>query len=296
LWIKRDDQTGLALGGNKVRKLEFIVARALAEGADTLITAGGAQSNHCRQTAAAAAKVGLQCELILNGTKPELAGGNLLLDRLFGAHEHWIERRQRVAKFAEVAGQLRAQGRKPHVIPVGGSTGVGATGYVVAMIELMEQLRATGRRVDHIVFGSSSGGTQAGILVGASVSGFTGRLHGVSIDKNDPEHLEYETEVAQIANDCADYIGVATRFTKEDVKMVYGYAGEGYGIVGDLEREAIRLMARTEGILLDPVYAGRAFGTLVDLIRKGTFRREETVLFWHTGGAPALFAYARELL
>ncbi len=296
LLIKRDDQTGLALGGNKARKLEFIVGRALAEGADTLVTAGAAQSNHCRQTAAAAAKAGLKCEILLNGKQPELAGGNLLLDRIFGATEHWIDRSQRPAKLKEIPEQLRAQGRTPHVIPVGGSNGVGATGYVLAMIELTEQLRASGQRVDHIVFGSSSGGTQAGIILGARVTGFAGQLHGLSIDKNDPEHLEYEIEVAQIANDCAQYIGADARFTKEDVKMVYGYMGEGYGMVGDLERDAIRMMARTEGILLDPVYAGRAFGALVDLIRKGTFRRDETVLFWHTGGAPALFAYARELL
>ena len=295
LLIKRDDQTGLALGGNKSRKLEFLVGHALAEGADTLITAGAAQSNHCRQTAAAGAKAGLRCELILNGKPPELPEGNLLLDRIFGAHEHWIERSQRAAKFAELAGQLRAQGRRPHVIPVGGSNGVGATGYVVAMQELMDQLRASGQRVDHIVFGSSSGGTQAGILVGARVAGFAGGLHGISIDKNDPEHLEYEIEVAHIANACADYIGFATRFTPDEVKMVYGFAGEGYGVVGDLEREAIYLMARKEGILLDPVYAGRAFGGLVQLIRHGTFRPDETVLFWHTGGAPALFAYARDL-
>jgi D-cysteine desulfhydrase len=296
LLIKRDDQTGLALGGNKVRKLEFLVGQALREGADTLITAGAAQSNHCRQTAAAAAKAGLHCELILNGTKPELAQGNLLLDRIFGTQEHWIERPQRAAKFAELAGQLRAQGRQPHVIPVGGSNGVGATGYVVAMIELLDQLRVSGQRVDHIVFGSSSGGTQAGMLVGARIAGFSGQLHGVSIDKNDPEHLEYEIEVAQIANACAQYIGAPVRFAKDDVTMIYGCAGDGYGVVGDLEREAIRLMARTEGILLDPVYAGRAFGGLLNLIRQGNFRRDETVLFWHTGGAPALFAYARELL
>jgi D-cysteine desulfhydrase family pyridoxal phosphate-dependent enzyme len=295
LLIKRDDLTGLAMGGNKVRKLEFLVGQALAERADTLITAGGAQSNHCRQTAAAAAKAGMGCELILNGTKPEMPEGNLLLDRIFGVHEHWIERRQRAAKFSEVAERLRALGRKPHVIPVGGSNGVGATGYVVAMMELMEQLRLSGQRVDHIVFGSSSGGTQAGILLGARVAGFSGQLRGVSIDKNDPEHLEYEIEVVTIANAGADYIGVETRFTQDDVKMIYGYAGEGYGVVGELEREAIQLMARTEGILLDPVYAGRAFGGLLSLIRQGTFRPDETVLFWHTGGAPALFAYAREL-
>jgi D-cysteine desulfhydrase len=295
LLIKRDDQTGLALGGNKTRKLEFLVGQALAQGADTLVTAGAAQSNHCRQTAAAAAKAGLKCELILNGKKPELANGNLLLDQLLGASEHWIERPQRSAKLRELPEQLRAQGRKPYVIGVGGSNGVGATGYVVAMIELMEQLRLSKQRVDHVVFGTSSGGTQAGMVLGARVAGFTGQLHGLSIDKNDPEHREYEIEVAQIANDCADYVGSAERFTQDDVKVVYGYKGEGYGIVGHLEREAIRLMARCEGIILDPVYAGRAFGALVDLIRRRTFKRDETVLFWHTGGAPALFAYARDV-
>jgi L-cysteate sulfo-lyase len=268
----------------------------LAEGADTLVTAGAAQSNHCRQTAAAAAKAGLRCELILNGTKPDLPGGNLLLDRFFGANEHWIERRQRVAKFEEVAEQLRAQGRKPHVIPVGGSNDVGATGYVVAMKELTEQLRVSGERVDHIVFASSSGGTQAGILLGGNVSGYQGKLHGVSIDKDDAENSEYENEVAQIANACADYVGVDVQFTQHDVEVLYGYMGGGYGVVGGLEREAIRLMARTEGVLLDPVYTGRAFGALVDLIRKGSFHSDETVLIWHTGGTPALFAYASELL
>src|SRR5712691_1128335 len=163
LLIKRDDQTGLALGGNKARKLEFLVGQALAWGCDTLVTAGGAQSNHCRRTAAAAAKAGLRCELILNGKKPDLPNGNLLLNRLFDAREHWIDRPQRAAKLRELPEQLRARGRKPYVIGVGGSNGVGATGYVVAMIELMEQLRVSGQRVDHIVFGTSSGGTQAGL-------------------------------------------------------------------------------------------------------------------------------------
>ena len=295
LLIKRDDQTGLALGGNKTRKLEFLVGDALAQGADTLVTVGAAQSNHCRQTAAAAAKAGLQCELILNGTKPELPNGNLLLNDLFGATEHWIDRSHRAAKLTELTDHLRAQGRKPYAIGVGGSNGVGATGYVVAMIELMEQLNSSGQRVDHIVFGTSSGGTQAGIELGARIAAFSGKLHGLSIDKNDPEHLEYEIEVAQIANHCAEYLGSAVRLTRDDIHVVYGYMGEGYGVVGELEREAIRLVARSEGIVLDPVYAGRAFGALLDLIRQGVFNRGETVLFWHTGGVPALFAYAKEV-
>jgi D-cysteine desulfhydrase len=150
--------------------------------------------------------------------------------------------------------------------------------------------------VDHVVFGTSSGGTQAGVVLGARLAGFKGQLHGLSIDKNDPEREDYEIEVAQIANECAEYLGSDVRLTKKDVKVVYGYMGEGYGVVGDLEREAIRLMARCEGIILDPVYAGRAFGALVDLIRENVFKRGETVLFWHTGGGPALFAYAKDLV
>jgi len=296
LLIKRDDQTGLAFGGNKTRKLEFLVGQALKEGADTLVTAGAAQSNHCRQTAAAAAKAGLKCELILNGDKPAELEGNLLLNELLGAKEHWIKRSERAAKLAEIPAQLRDQGRKPYVIGIGGSNGIGATGYVVAMIELMGQLRVSGQEVDHIVFGSSSGGTQAGLVVGARLTGFKGQLHGLSIDKGDLELDSYEEEVAQIANECAEYIGFDSGFNWPDIKIVYGYLGEGYGVVGDLEREAIRLMAQTEGIILDPVYAGRAFGALVDLIRKKTFKRGERVLFWHTGGGPALFAYSKELM
>jgi L-cysteate sulfo-lyase len=295
LLIKRDDQTGLALGGNKTRKLEFLVGQALDQGADTLVTAGAAQSNHCRQTAAAA-KAGLKCELILDGKKPELPNGNLLLDELLGAKCHWIERAQFPVKLSNLPEELRAQGGKPYVIGIGGSNGVGATGYVLAMMELTEQLRATQHDVDHIIFASSSGGTQAGAVLGAQVSGFGGQLHGVSIDKDDRERKTYEEEVAQIANECAQYIGSEVRLAKEHIKVIYGYTGEGYGVVSNLEREAIRLMARWEGIILDPVYTGRAFGALVDLIRKGVFKRGETILFWHTGGAPALFAYAQDLI
>ena len=295
LLIKRDDLTGLALGGNKTRKLEFLVGQALEQGADTLVTVGAAQSNHCRQTAAAAAKAGLRCELILTGIRPDVANGNLLLNELLGATCHWIERSQRPVKVRELTEQLRAQNRQPYAIPVGGSNGVGATGYVVAMQELVAQLTAQKLPVDHLVFGSSSGGTQAGMVLGASIAGFKGQLHGLSIDKDAPELEAYEKEVAQIANECAEYIGSEMRLAKDDIKVVHGYVGEGYGVIGDLEREAIRLMARCEGIILDPVYAGRALGALLDLIRKGAFKKDETILFWHTGGAPALFACAKEL-
>jgi L-cysteate sulfo-lyase len=296
LLIKRDDQTGLALGGNKTRKLEFLVGQALEQGADTLVTAGAAQSNHCRQTAAAAARAGLRCELLLNGTKPELPNGNLLLDELLGARIHWVQRSEREAKLSEISEELRKQGDKPYVIPVGGSNGVGATGYVLAMIELAEQLDGMNRRVDHVVFASSSGGTQAGIVVGAQVTGFKGKLHGVSIDRDDSESATYEGELADIANETAKYVGFDAQFAAGDFTVAYDYLGGGYGIVSDLERRAIRLLASREGIVLDPVYTGRAMGALLDLIRKKAFRSDETALFWHTGGAPALFAYAKDLI
>jgi D-cysteine desulfhydrase family pyridoxal phosphate-dependent enzyme len=296
LLIKRDDQTGLALGGNKTRKLEFILGDALDKNADTLITLGAAQSNHCRQTAAAAARMGLRCELLLNGKKPDLPNGNLFLNELFGAKIHWIDRSQRAAKAQELAEQLRKDGRHPYLIPVGGSNAVGAVGYVTAMIELFEQLKAKQLRVDHLVFGSSSGGTQAGMVVGARAAGFTGQLLGIGIDKDESDNGPYEQELADIANETATRIGLNAQFNPADFKVVRGYMGGGYGVVGQLEREAIRTLAQEEGILLDPVYAGRAFGAMLDLIRKKTFGENETVLFWHTGGAPALFSYVKELL
>ena len=296
LLIKRDDQTGLALGGNKTRKLEFLVGEALEQGADTLVTAGAAQSNHCRQTAAAAAKAGLRCELLLNGTKPKSSNGNLLLDELLGARIHWVQRSERDAKLSKIPDELRKQGGKPYVIPVGGSNGVGATGYVLAMMELAEQLNGLNRRIDRIVFASSSGGTQAGIVAGAKVIGFNGKLHGVSIDRDDSESAIYQRELADIANETAKYVGFNAHFTASDFSVAYDYLGGGYGVVSDLEREAIRLLASCEGVILDPVYTGRAMGALLDLIRKKAFRSNETVLFWHTGGAPALFAYAEDLV
>jgi L-cysteate sulfo-lyase len=233
---------------------------------------------------------------LLNGTKPELPNGNLLLDELLGARVHWIQLSERVAKLRELPDQLRKEGRKPYVIPVGGSNGVGATGYVLVMIELVEQLDGINRRVDHVVFASSSGGTQAGVVVGAKVTGFDGKLHGVSVDKGDREDRPYEHELADIGNETAKYIGFDAQFTAKDFNVLYDYLGGGYGVASDLEREAIRLLGSREGILLDPVYTGRSMGALVDSIHKKAFRPDETVLFWHTGGAPALFAYAKDLI
>ena len=294
LLIKRDDQTGLALGGNKVRKLEYLIGDALAKGADTIITLGAIQSNHCRQTAAAAAVAGLRCELILNGKKPDLPNGNLFLDEIYGANIRWIERSQRAAKAKELTEQLKSEGRKPYLIPVGGSNGIGAVGYVAAMEELAAQLN--GRKVDRIVFASSSGGTQAGMALGARLGGFTGKITGIGIDKDDRDLGRYEQELADIANEAAQIIAPKENFSPSDFEVIRGYVGGGYGIVSDLEKNAIRLLARQEGILLDPVYAGRAFGAFLDLLKTDKFSKDETILFWHTGGAPALFAYVKELI
>ena len=298
LLIKRDDQTGLAPGGNKTRKLEFLLADALAQGADMVITAGAAQSNHCRQTAAAAASAGLVCHLVLGGQRPEPGqplNGNLLLDEILGAKIHWAGQERRDDRLAEVARQLRAQGYHPYVIPYGGSNAVGATGYVRAMEELAAQLAASGQRVDHIVFASSSGGTQAGLMVGAKVTGFAGQVLGIRIDKNDPREGPFDGAVLKLAQATAARVRLNTPITAQDCVIDANYTGGGYGVVGKLEREAIDLMARYEGILLDPVYTGRAFGALVDLVCRKKFTRTETILFWHTGGAPALFAYAADL-
>ena len=295
LLVKRDDQTGLALGGNKTRKLEFLIADALKKRADTVITTGAPQSNHCRQTAAAAAQVGMGCELVLGGNEPEVPNGNVLLDLFCGANLHWTTRERRNAKMEEVARQLRRLKHNPYIIPVGGSNGLGALGYVQAMIELNDQLSKGRVKVDTIVFATSSGGTQAGMVVGARISGFKGKILGMSIDQRSSQEPSYQSELAAIANEAANLIDSRYEFTEDDFTVNYDYLGLGYGVVGNLERESIRLTACTEGLLLDPVYSGRAMGGLVDLIKKGFFSLKDTVLFWHTGGAPALFAYAREL-
>jgi D-cysteine desulfhydrase family pyridoxal phosphate-dependent enzyme len=299
LLIKRDDQTGLALGGNKTRKLEYLMADALEQKADVILTAGAAQSNHCRQTAAAATKLGLRCVLVLGGTPPEVPNGNLLLNTMLGADIEWTDREHRLERMEEISAELRKGGRRPYVIPYGGSNGVGAQGYVTAMQEALEQLGMMGQHVHTMVVASSSGGTQAGLGLGARLSGFDGKIIGISIDKGERGPTSYESELASIANASASLMGVSTRMLPEDFNVDYGYLGGGYGVVGPLEREALSLMARYEGIILDPVYTGRAFGALLDMIRRGGFGSEDedaAVLFWHTGGAPACFAYAGELV
>jgi D-cysteine desulfhydrase family pyridoxal phosphate-dependent enzyme len=281
--VKRDDLTGLGLGGNKTRKLEFLLAEALANGALTLITTGAVQSNHCRQTAAAAAHFGLDCILVLAGDKPGISSGNLLLDHLFGAEIIWTTRPQREQALHEAFNLAWEQGRRPYLVPYGGSSPTGAAAYAFAIQELMEQ--NTG--IDWIVFASSSGGTQAGLVVGAALFNYSGRILGISVDE--PQHI-LQARVAELATTTAEHLGNPKHFSASDIRVNSDYLGGGYGILGSAEKEAIRLFAHHEGLLLDPVYTGRAAAGLIGLIRQNYFHPDETILFLHTGGTPALFA------
>jgi D-cysteine desulfhydrase len=293
LYIKRDDQTGLATGGNKTRKLEFLVADALDRNMDTLITAGAPQSNHARQTAAAAAKLGMKCILVLRGQPQSGRQGNLLIDEMLGAEIRWAQREAVEATMTETANELSVKGYSPYLIPYGGSNPIGATGYVAAMEELMEQAKQMNLHFNRIVFASSSSGTQAGLVVGAKATGYTGQVLGISVDE---KREDLQRKVARLATETAAHLGQTMQFAPGDIDVNADYLGAGYAMMGEPEREAIRLAAQTEGLLLDPVYTGRAFAGMIDLIRKGSIRRDETVLFWHTGGTPALFAYAEELV
>ena len=282
--VKRDDQTGLAFGGNKTRKLEFLVAEAQDQGARMMISAGAIQSNHCRQTAAAAAKFGFECTLVLTGQLTGEASANLLLDKLFGAKiVNVADRADRDRVLKETFEKAVADGKKPYLVPYGGSSTTGAMGYAFAVEEFMKQ----GVHADWFIFGTSSGGTHAGLVLGQRLFGYQGRVLGISIDESE-EWLK--THVSALASDASERLGKRIDFTPEDVLANEQYCKAGYGVLTDAEREAVRLFAGTEGLLLDPVYTGRAAAGLIDLIRKGFFRKDETVLFWHTGGQPALFA------
>ena len=289
LWVKRDDQTGLAFGGNKVRKLEYLLAQAQADGARTLITTGAVQSNQCRQTAAAAAHVGFECVLVLRGEAPSRPTGNLLLDLLCGAEVRWAGSRDPDEVLEDVFQELWAAGRRPYKIVYGASSPLGALGYVRAMAELAEQ----GTIFDRIVFASSSAGTQSGMVVGARLFGFAGRITGISVDR--PAAALREA-VAGLARQTAGLLEIDPDFDPSQMEVVDDYLGQGYAVLGHREIDATRTFARLEGLLLDPVYTAKAAGGMMDLIRTGRISPDERVLFWHTGGGPAVFAYGDELL
>ncbi len=294
LWIKRDDCTGLASGGNKTRKLEYLLAEALELGADTVLTPGAVQSNHVRQTAAAAARLGLECHVLLEDEvrrdDAEYArSGNLLIDRLCGAHIHDYARGTDMQRALEtLVDELRAAGRRPYAIPVGGSSAVGALGYVRCAKELLEQSETLGFDLDLVVHASGSAGTQAGLLAGFSAFGAEIPVLGICVSRSAGEQ---EEKVAGLLAETLDILETPAQFPREFVRANGDYVGEGYGIPTAEMISAVTLGARLEGLLLDPVYTGKAMAGLIDLVRNGSLGSAKNVVFLHTGGAVTLFAY-----
>lgn len=294
IYIKRDDHTGLALGGNKTRKLEYLIGQALEQKATHILTQGATQSNHVRQTIAAANQFGLKTTVLLeervsNAAQEYYNNGNVLLDQLLGANIQFrpagLDMNQELVVLAET---LREQGEKPYVIPGGGSNAVGALGYVTSALELISQANAQALRIDYIVHATGSTGTQAGLLTGIAGSGSRIPVLGISVRA--PEQKQTEN-VGRLAHQTWEYLSLRGNFPDEIVQVNADYVGPGYGQPTSAMIEAVALLARQEGILLDPVYTGKGFAGLVDLIRKGFFTREQNVVFIHTGGAVGLFAY-----
>ncbi|HEY7899664.1 MAG TPA: D-cysteine desulfhydrase [Caulobacteraceae bacterium] len=293
IWIKRDDQTGLAAGGNKTRKLEFLVADALAKGCDTLITTGAVQSNHCRLTAAAAVREGLKCRLVIEERTPKSydakAGGNNFLFDLLGVEAIKVVEADAdlAAAMQAIADELAGHGRRAYVIPGGGSNALGALGYAACAQELMAQMFDIGIAADHIVCASGSGGTHSGLLAGLAAASAEIPVTGISVRR---ERAEQEGLVRLLTRDCSDLLEIIAPKNR-DIVCLDDWVGPGYSLPTPAMVEAVRLTASLEGVLLDPVYTGKAMAGLIGLIRQKRWRSDETVIFLHTGGAPALFAY-----
>jgi L-cysteate sulfo-lyase len=298
IYVKRDDCTGLATGGNKTRKLEFSMAAALEAGADTIVTVGAVQSNHVRQTAAAACKLGMRCEVLLEHRIEEPTdeyrnSGNVLLDRIFGANLHeYPAGTDFDAEMQSVAAETEAGGGKAYIIPGGASNHIGALGYVNCALELLGQANDTGLAIDHVVTATGSAGTQGGLIVGLKATHSGIPLLGIGVGA---PREQQEEKVFKLACETADYIGVAGIVQRGDVIANCDYVGEGYGIPTDAMNDAVMLLARLEGLLFDPVYSGKALAGLIDLVTRGEFGDAENIVFLHTGGSPALFAYAGQL-
>lgn len=294
LWIKRDDCTGLAGGGNKTRKLEFLMGDAIEKGADTIITQGATQSNHARQTAAIAAKMGMACEILLEdrtGSKDVdyNYNGNVLLDQLFGATLSKYPADSDMNKAMEVvADKLRKAGKKPYIIPGGGSNPIGALGYVNAALELLTQANDIGLKIDRVVHATGSAGTQAGLVTGLVASNSLIPVLGIGVRA--PKETQ-EANVFRLAEQTADYLNIPGVVKREHVVANTDYVGAGYGIPTESGIEAIELFAQYESILLDPVYSAKGAAGFIDLIRKGHFKDDDNIVFLHTGGSQALFGY-----
>ncbi len=295
--IKRDDLTGLAFGGNKARKLEFLVADAMQQHSTVLITAGAVQSNHARMTAAAARLAGLRAALVLTSSteRPEVQG-NLLLDRLLDADVHLLlpDSGKTVDEaMEEVAETLESEGERPYIIPVGGSNAIGALGYVSATLELVGQLFEMGVAPKRLYFASGSRGTQAGLVLGAKLYNAPYQVYGVAVS---PGTGDRSSRAADIVRQAAELLGSTVDLTDSDFVHDEAHAGQAYGVPTEGCLEAITLLARNEAIFLDPVYSGKAMAGLIDHVRKGRFDPTDTVVFLHTGGTPALFAHGEHLL
>jgi L-cysteate sulfo-lyase len=294
IWIKRDDCTVVATGGNKIRKLEWLVGEAKAQGADHLVTQGAVQSNHVRQTAAVAKRFGMKCTALLEhrietNERDYLNSGNVLLDRLFDVAIEYRPAGADMNAEAEAKGAaLRQAGEKTYVIPGGGSNRVGALGYVSCAQELVQQADEMGLKIDRVVTATGSAGTQAGLVVG--LEGMNAGIPVLGIGVRAPKDRQ-ETNVHRLAEATADYVGVRGGIPRAAVMANCDYVGPGYGQPTEGMTEAVLMLARLEGVLLDPVYSGKAMAGVIDLIRKGEFRKDETIVFLHTGGAVGLFGY-----
>jgi L-cysteate sulfo-lyase len=294
IWIKRDDCTGMSTGGNKTRKLEFLLAEARLQGADIVLTQGATQSNHARQTAACAAKMGVACHILLEDRTGKsdhdyTESGNVLLDHLHGASvERCAANPDMNGELAKVAARLKAEGRNPYLIPGGGSNATGALGYVNAAMELIGQANDMGLRIDQVVHATGSAGTQAGLIAG--LAGIRSGVPLLGIGVRAPRDKQ-EENVFKLACATAELCGTPGAVRREDVVANCNYVGKGYGFSTPASLEAIQMLARLEGILLDPVYTGKGMAGLIDLIRKGQFRKGQNVVFVHTGGSAGLFGY-----
>ena len=294
VYIKRDDLLPGTAGGNKTRKLDFCIADALAKGCDTIITCGAVQSNHCRLTLAWSVKEGLDCHLVLeervkNSYNPEASGNNFLF-QLLGVKSITVVPggSNMMGEMEKVAEKLRAAGKKPYIVPGGASNALGALGYVSCMEEIMHQMFEKGLNFDHMVVPSGSAGTHAGIIAGMIGNNINIPVTGIGVNR--PKAVQQEA-VHKLANEALELIGVEQRVPAEKVVAFDDYVGPGYSLPTDAMVEAVKLLAQTEGILLDPVYSGKAMSGLIDLVRKGYFKEGANILFLHTGGSPALYAY-----
>lgn len=294
LFVKRDDMTDLAFGGNKVRKLEFLFHEAKKKGTDVVISTGAVQSNCACMVAVAARRLGMKPVLVLIGKEPEVSDGNLLLDKLLSAEIHFMDAYNTKVEdlMNHLASEFRIEGHKPYIIPVGASVPLTVPGYALAMEELIDQFNALGEQIDYVVCACGTGGTQAGLIFGAKILNAKAKILGASVFAIKADAVK---NISGLVNDAAELFGIDLSIDSNGVFVFDDYIKEGYGILNSDVANAVKLVAETEGIFLDPIYTGKAMGMLIDLIKKRYFKKDDNVVFFHTGGLPALFLYRNRL-